>query len=144
MRRIGQRRHRRGVTLVELLFGMSTLLVGAVWLMAAYQWSVQLAEVSQQSNVALNDLRDMMERIKTTPFASLTANFPNNTANGPGGAQAYTNVVGGYSLVNEAITVTHTPNTGADPREMTVTLTWTNRNRTYQRALSTIRASQAS
>ena len=144
MKRLVRRRRTRGVTLVELLFGIAALLIGAVWLMAAYQWSVHLAEVSQQANVALNDLRDMMERIKTTPFTQLTVNFPNGTLNGPGGAQAYTNVVGGYTLNTEGITVTHNPNTGADPRELVVTLTWVNRGRTYQRMLSTMRASQAS
>ena len=138
------RRNEIGVTLVELLLAISVLVIAGVGLLGAYHSALHLTETAQQATVAVNDLKDIMERIKTTPFTQLQASFPSGAANGPGGAQAYTNVVGGYTLPNEQITVTHSPNTAADPRELIVRLTWTNRGRTYQRSVSTIRASQAS
>jgi hypothetical protein len=96
--------------------------------------------------VALNDLRDVMERIKTTPFTSLQQDFPNGAPNGVlgGGAERYGVVIGSYTLPEERITVTHHPSAAADPREMIVRITWTNRGRTYERTLSTMRASKAS
>jgi hypothetical protein len=114
--------------------------------MVAYQSALHLTEVSQQTNLALSDLRDMMERIKTTPFTALAAGFPNGAVNGVvgGGPDLYTGVVGGYPLANEQITVTHSPTTAADPRELIVQVQWTNRGRTYQRRATTVRSSQAS
>ncbi|MBI3331243.1 MAG: prepilin-type N-terminal cleavage/methylation domain-containing protein [Candidatus Omnitrophica bacterium] len=137
-------RSRAGMTLVELLITIGVLVVAGVWLLSAYHSALHLTEVAQQTTVALNDLRDMMERIKATPFVQLQTNFPHNVANGPGGAQAYANVVGGYTLPAEQITVTHTPSVTADPRELSAQVTWTNRGRSYQRRITTVRASQAS
>jgi type II secretory pathway pseudopilin PulG len=131
-----------GVTLVELLLAIVVVTISGIGLMGAYQWSLHLAEVAQQANMATNDLRDMMERIKTTAFTQLNTNFPNGTVNGPA-VNLYTAVVGGFTLSTEQITVTHSPNTAADPRELIVLLTWTNRGRQYQRQLSTMRSSQA-
>ena len=132
---------RRGVTLVEVLVSISVLVLCVVGVAWAYQSSLHLAEVSQQASVAVNDLKDMMERIKATPFTQLTANFPNGVANGSAG---YAVAIGNYTLPSEQITVTHTPSTAADPRQLTVQVTWTNGGRVYQRSTSTMRSSQAS
>ena len=130
-------RGRGGMTLVELLIAIVIAVIGGVWLLASYHSILHLTEVSQQSVTALNDLKDVMERIKATSFSQLTATFPTGVAG------AYNGVVGGYTLPNQQITVTHQPNIAADPRELVVQVTWINRNRTYQRSLSTMRASRA-
>ena len=137
---------RRGMTFVELLLAMGVLVVSGVWLLGAYQSSLRLTEAAQQTKVALNDLRDMMERIKTTPFSRLDDDFPSGAPDGivGAGANRYAAVVGGYSLPTERITVTHRPDAAADPREMVVEVTWTNRGRAYQRSVATVRASEAS
>jgi type II secretory pathway pseudopilin PulG len=135
----------RGVTLVELLLAVTVVIISSVSLMVAYQSALHLTEVSQQSNLALNDLRAMMERIKTTPFTALNARFPTGAINGVVGAgpDQYTGVVGGYALSGEQITVTLAPSTAADPRELVVQVQWTNRGRVYQRRATTMRTSQA-
>jgi len=140
------RRKTGGMTLVELLLGIGVLVLSGVWLLGAYHSSLHLTETAQQTKVALNDLRDMMERIKATPFTRLDDDFPNGAPDGMVGAgpNRYTAVVGGYSLPNERITVTHTPDPAADPRELVVQITWTNRGRAYQRSVATVRASEAS
>lgn len=139
-------RHRRGVLLIEILFAIGILLVAAVWLLVAYHSSMQVSELGQQTSVALDDLKDMMERIKATPFNSLTNNFPNGAVNGVVGLgpEQYGVIIGGYTLTSEQITVTHQPGTNADPREMIVRVTWVNRGRTFQKSVSTMRASRAS
>ena len=133
----------RGSLLVELLIGFGAMVIAAVWLLTAYHSSLQLTEVAQQAAVALDDLKDMMEKIKSTPFAQLATDFPNGTANG-GVPDKYGTVVGGYSLQTEQVTVTHQPNAAADPRELVVQVTWTNGGRTHQRRVSTMRSSRAS
>lgn len=141
------RRHQEGgLTLVELLLALVTLVVGGVWLLGAYQASIHLTEVSRQSSIAMSDLDDLLERIQATPFAQLAADFPDGAVNGVVGAgpDRYGAVIGGYGLASEQITVTHTPSAAADPRELVVQVSWTHRNRTYQRQLSTVRSSQAS
>ena len=127
-----------GVLLAELLLAVAAIFIAGVWLLGAYHSSFTLIEASQQTNVAVSDLKDLMERIKTTPFTQLNADFPN------GAVADYSAVTGGYTLPNEQIAVTHSPNPNADPRELTVQLNWINRGRAYQRTLSTVRASEAS
>ena len=134
-----------GMTLVELLVAVMVVALGGLWLLGAYHSVIELTDVSQQSDVAINDLRDMMERIKTTPFTALTTSFPNGAVNGitGGGPNLYAPIVGTYTLGGEQITVAHRPNAAADPRELVVTLQWSHGGRTYQRALSTIRVSES-
>jgi hypothetical protein len=132
------RRGTAGVLLAELLLAITAILIAGVWLLGAYQSSFTLIEASQQTNVAVNDLKDVMERIKTTPFTQLNADFPD------GAAADYSAVTGGYTLTGEQITVTHSPNQTADPKELTVQVNWTTRGRAYQRTLSTVRSSEAS
>ena len=134
-------RPRAGMTLVELLIAIAVFVVAGVWLLSAYHSALHLTEVAQQTTVAIDDLRDMMERIKATPFSQLAANFPNGVANGAAG---YAVAIGTYTLPNQQVTVTHAPSVTADPRELIVQVTWTNRGRVHQRSTSTVRSSQAS
>src|SRR3989338_5943300 len=124
-------RERRGVTLVEILFALVVVVISGVWLMVAYQSALHLTEVSQQANAALSDIRDMMERIKTTPFTALDASFPTGAVNGVVGAgpDLYTGIVGGYALTGEQVTGTHSPSAAAGPREPIVQVPGTNRGR---------------
>ena len=136
----------RGMTLVELLIAIVLVVLGGLGLLGGYQSILALTEVSQQADGALNYLRDLMERIKTTPFTSLTATFPDGAVNGivGQGPNLYAPIVGNYTLTGEQITVSHQPTTVSDPRELNVVLQWTNRGRTYQRTLSTMRVSESS
>ena len=127
-----------GVLLAELLLSIVAIFIAGVSLLGAYQASFTLIEASQQTNVAVNDLKDLMERIKTTPFTQLTADFPN------GAVTDYSAETGGYTLPNEQIRVTHSPNQNASPRELIVQVNWVTHGRAYQRTLSTVRASEAS
>ncbi len=137
---------RAGFTLVELLFTILILVISGLGILGAYTSSFKLVRVAQQTNIAMNDVRDIIERIKSTSFTQLTTNFPNGAANGivGTGADKYGVIIGGYTLPTEQITVTYQPNTTADPVELVVQLQWTSGGRTYQQSFSTIRASKAS
>ncbi len=136
-------RNSRGVLLAEILLAISAILVAGVWLLGAYGSAIGLSNAAQQSNIAMNDLKDMMEQIKSTSFNQLTTNFPDGVVNG-GNPDKYSAVVGGYGLTNEQITVTHRPNTAADPKELVVQITWTDGGRQYTKTLTTYRTSRAS
>ena len=130
--------HARGMTLVETLISMLIFVLSCVWLTAAYHSVLELNRVSEQTMVALNDLQDMMERVRSSPFTQLAVSFPNGVAGG------YAPIVGGYTLPNEQIIVTHLPDTVADPRELIVEVNWFDSNRLYRRRLSTVRTSELS
>ncbi len=134
-----------GLVLLELFFAIGVIIVAALWLLTAYHASLHLTEIAHQESLAFDDLKDIMEQIKATPFNQLTTSFPNGVVNGVvGGVDKYGALIGGYGLANEQITVLHQPNTAADPRELVVQLSWTNQGRTYQKSVSTIRSSKAS
>lgn len=131
--------HRGGLTLIELVLAVVVLVLAGLAVLGAYQASYHLTEVSQQMGIALKDLKDMMERIKTSPFNTLATAFPNGVVGG-GAVDQYGPIVGGYNLPTEQITVTY-PTPGTNPLEILVTVTWMNRNRTYSRSLATFRTS---
>ena len=125
------RRHDFGVSLIEVLFAIGVIVIGGLWLLGAFQSGIQLTDASQDSSVAIEDLKDMMERIKTTPFnANLPVTFPDGVAGdetiGAGadvgtGADQYPAVVGvdltgdgvrDYTLSSEQITVTYRDKNG--------------------------------
>ena len=134
-------RTRRGVLLTEVLFAISAILMAGVWLLGAYSSAIHLASVAQQSTIALDDLKDIMEKIKSTAFTQLNVNFPNGTVNGTA-PNLYSTVVGGYGLNNEQITVTHLPNAAADPKQLVVQLIWADGARQYTRTMQTFRSSR--
>lgn len=136
-------RNHRGVLLAEVLFAIAAILMAGVWLLGAYGSAIGLSSVAQQNNIAMNDLKDMLEKIKITPYSQLTANFPTGSVNG-GNPDKYSAVVGGYDLTNEQITVTHQPNTAADPKELVVQVTWTSGSRQYSKTMTTLRTSKSS
>ncbi len=136
-------RTQHGFLLAEILFAVAAILMAGVWLLGAYGSAIGLSSVAQQNNIAMNDLKDMLEKIKITPYSQLTANFPTGSVNG-GSPDKYSAVVGGYGLTNEQITVTHQPNTAADPKELVVQVTWTSGSRQYSKTMTTLRTSKSS
>lgn len=135
-----------GMTLIEMLVTLALLIVSGLWALSSYQSILHLAEVAGQTTLAINHLKDMMEAIKATPFSQLAGDFPHDTPGGPGGT-AYAAIVGNAPddrLPEEQVIVRHRPTASANPRELEVEVTWTNRNREYSRTLSTIRSDQTS
>jgi len=131
---------------MEVLVAVLVMVVAGLGLLGAYESAFQLRETSERSSLAIEHLKGMMEQIKATPFNQLTTNFPSGAVNGiiGAGAEKYGAIIGGYSLTNEQITVTHQPSTNADPRELVVQVSWTTGGRTYQKRMTTLRSSKAS
>jgi len=132
------KKNQKGITLVEILVATLITTVAIGGLLEAYRHFNTLAESTKQINTAMRDLTTMMERVRSTAFATIEINFPNGTIDG-GGANDYSAIVGGYSLTNEQIVVTY-PNPGANPLEIIITVQWTGpQARIYTKTLSTFR-----
>jgi hypothetical protein len=81
---------------------------------------------------------NMMEAIQCTPFNRIVGDFPNGVVDGTG-SHLYSNVVGGYSLQGEHISVSYA-NPATDPLEVFVSITWQDkRGDTRRRYLTTKR-----
>ena len=73
-----------GFTLVELLVASAILIITIVGILISYVRSLELAELSRNSSVAINASRSQIEQMKNTDFAQVTANFNNVTFTVPG------------------------------------------------------------
>lgn len=131
-------RHAKGMTLVELLIAALVFTISMAALLQSILGTLYLKEVSRDGATAAFHLSNMMERVRATSFNALAAQFPNGKADGPAG-NPYADIVGGYTLRNERITVRYTDSL-ADPREITARIQWSDsRNRPYALSVSTAR-----
>ncbi|MBN2097076.1 MAG: hypothetical protein JW714_01205 [Candidatus Omnitrophica bacterium] len=128
----------KGLSLIELLVAafIASFAIGAT--MICFSHVYYLSDLAKDTTVAVSDIRDMMEKIWSTPFEFIASNFPNGDADGPTDTE-YNTIVGGYNLNNEHLRVDYT-NPVADPLEIMITCTWTDlRGRAQTMQLATFR-----
>ncbi len=131
-------RTKAGVSLIEILVAVLIFTLAMGGLLSCIFSTMYLSEISRNSTIATADLRNIMEKIRATPFDHLTADFPHNVQDGPV-AKPYQDIVGGYRLVNEHITATYA-NPNSDPLEIKVTAVWQDkRGRNANASLYTFR-----
>jgi hypothetical protein len=128
-----RRNARAGALFVEILAAVLVLGLAGVGLVASYLSLHRLVSDGREMQVAVDDMRDMVERIHGTAFNSLATTFP-------AGVGVYTAVTGPYLLRNQQISIAY-PAVTPDKREIVVTLTWQQGNRTRTVSSSTIRTS---
>jgi prepilin-type N-terminal cleavage/methylation domain-containing protein len=111
-----------GMTLIEILIATLVFSLALGALLGSISAVVDVIDLSRDRTQVTLDLRNMLEKMRATPFDALTTKFPNNLLNGPA-SNPYSAIVGNYSLRSESIAVTY-PNPNADPLEMQVTVNW--------------------
>ncbi len=113
---------KRAMTLIEVLIAalIFSLVLGTI--LGSLEAIVDFLDYTRDSSQSTADLKNMMERLRATPFDSLTTKFTNGVTDGPG-SNLYTTIVGGYTLRNEHITVSYV-NPNVDPLEIKVTNAW--------------------
>lgn len=129
---------RQGTTLVEILVALLVFSLALGALLNTLTVIVDLVDTSRDKVVAISHLKNIMERIRATPFDYIAMRFSNGTVDGPTG-NPYVNIVGNYTLNNEQIVVTYT-NPNSDPLEIKSSLSWQSiKGRSYNVSLSTFR-----
>ena len=131
------RRHQSGMTLVELILAGLMLVIAGLGILGAILQGQTLLEHSSNTMRAVNDVEDLMEHIRTTPFDQVQARFPAGDPDG-GAVTDYRPIVGGYTLDGEHIVVTY-PSQTTGRIEILVTVNWMNRARPRSTSLSTVR-----
>ncbi|MFH1691193.1 MAG: hypothetical protein ABIC68_01275 [Candidatus Omnitrophota bacterium] len=116
--------NKKGTTLVEILVAVLVFSLALGALLNTLSVIVDLIDTSRDKATAITHLKNVMERIRATPFDYLTTRFPNGTVNGPAG-NPYVNITGNFSLTNEQVVITYAdPN--SDPLEIVSSLSWQN------------------
>lgn len=123
-----------GFTLLELMIGVTVLIIALVGLIAAYTGCFSLNESARNLTIAINDAQCVMEEIRAMNIpTNITAEgWTNWAANNP------PNGGGCNRLNNEAITVTYPSGTTATPLEILITVNWTEKNRQRSTRLATL------
>lgn len=133
------RASQKGVTFVEILLALVLFVISTTGIIGAHIAMSSLSDHSTQNMRASSDVLAIVEHIHATPFASIAVNFPAGLADG-GVGSPYSTLVGGYTLADEAITVTY-PSQTATRLEVLVTLNWTHKSRARSTSISTVRVS---
>ena len=131
----------RGATFIEIIIAVFIIAVAGSGIVAAHLSAEHLSEQATDTMQAVNDLEDLLEHVRSTPFANLQAVFPAGVANGGAGAPTpYERLVGPYTLDGESITVTY-PQVSPGRIELLVTANWSFRGRALTTNISTARTS---
>jgi type II secretory pathway pseudopilin PulG len=123
----------KGLTLVELMIVSLVLVVTIVTLLVVFINALNQIALAKEISIATEDLRDTLEKMKTTPFSAVTTQFPD-------GASVSESVVGGFNLRNENIIVRYPSGTGVDPLVIDTEISWLGKDgRTRSQTFRTIR-----
>ena len=112
----------RGVSLLEILVAVVIISFVSIAILETFLVNLNAAELNKGNTIAMVHLGNMLEKIKCTAFNELATLFPNGDEDGPAGNN-YADIVGGYTLDSEHITVTYV-DPSSDPLEIVITLTW--------------------
>jgi len=129
-------KYKRGLTLVEVMVAAVFIIIAIIALLGVFTVSLNYISRARELHVATDDLKDVLEKIKSTAFVDITTVFPDDTA-------VPESVVGTFQLDDEVIIVNYPDGTADDPLEIEVTITWTGRagGQTYSHTFKTLRTS---
>ena len=113
---------RTGFTLVELMLAAAILVIAILGLLAVLIHSMLMNESNNNLATAVNDAQYVLEQIKGLPYVNITSSYspPNFTINNE-------NITPGVTVSNIS----------DDLREVTVNVSWTERQRSRSVQLST-------
>ena len=135
-------------TLVEVMIVAFILVIAVLSLLRVYISALDLAARTKEVNIATDDLKDILEKVDSVPFAGLTTDFPDNCCLGPGctGTTCPGGVgiaSGEFLLDNEKIEVSYPDGGGINPLTIKVEATWTGRGgRAGSEVFKTIRTKE--
>jgi len=117
----------KGFSLLELMFGVSILLVVVIALLSAYINCMLLNESSRNLTTAANDAQFVLEQLKGLDYATrIATNFPSGFT-----LPTFTN------LINEQVAFDPAPTIGDSISKITVKVSWTERQKSRSFSLAT-------
>ncbi|MBI4549473.1 MAG: prepilin-type N-terminal cleavage/methylation domain-containing protein [Candidatus Omnitrophica bacterium] len=123
------KQNQRGFTFVELLVAIAIVIPVLMGMIGVNLYTFRVGETSRSVMTAMQDGHSVIESIRNVAnnqgLNAVAANFPSGQA-----------VAGFANLTNEQIIVTY-PNAAQDPLQITVTVTWLDRQRAMSRSLVT-------
>lgn len=124
------------ITLVELMIVAVIVFIGILSVWQVYIRAMNMVVQAKELNIATDDAKDVLEKIRAVPFANMLTAFP------PGAAVNPTTRLGApFALRDEVIRVTYPSGAGTDLVQVRVTVTWTGKDRrTYTRVFDTKRS----
>lgn len=128
--------NQKGFTLVELLFALVICMLVLTGVIQALLYLTSTSSSNKKRLQVLHDVQMTMERITGTTFVNLTTTFPNNQTLS---SAFVTNVLGGYKIPGETITVSYPNGAGSNPVEVLVTGQWPEQTATRNLTLRTFR-----
>jgi len=120
---------KRGFTLLELMFGVSVLLVTIIAVLSSLINCVFLSESSRNLATAANDAQYVLEQIKALALdydTCIATNFPSGYT-----MPTFTN------LKNEVVAFVPSPTIGSSISKITVKVSWTERQDSRSFSLAT-------
>lgn len=122
---------KRGFTLLELMFGVSVLLVAVIAALSSFINCTFLSESSRNLTTAANDAQYVLEQIKALDYATRIA--PPSGPNFPSGytLPTFTN------LKDEVAAFNPSPTIGPSISKITVKVSWTERQKSRSFSLAT-------
>jgi type II secretory pathway pseudopilin PulG len=130
----------KAVTLVEVMIVVLVILIAVGAVFGVFTASLALVVEARERTLATDDLEDVLEYIRTLPFAHITE--PGNGGFSDGGSVAGS-LVGGFLLENEQVTVRYPQGTDIDPLEIEVEVNWEGRyGRVFSQTFRTLRSSR--
>lgn len=115
---IGMKGFTGGFTLVEAMVSLMIVLFVLVPLLLAFAGALLEIMIAREISLADDDVKDVFEKLKLTPFPNLPVEFPD-------GASINENIIGGYLLSDEDIVVSYPEGIGGNPLAIQVTVSWT-------------------
>lgn len=80
-----RRRGRAGLSMIEVLVGMTLLTIGLLGYLQVLVGAVATSQLNREQTRALEAAREVMERLQATPRAEIFASFNSEPADDPGG-----------------------------------------------------------
>ncbi len=135
----GIRTKRRAFSLVEIMAATMLLVIGFLGIFATFHSSAKLREAAEETNMAMFELKSVVEYIFGRPFDHVTTLLPDGAvAEIPGVTDRGPHA--GLDLADKELVVTY-DDPSADPLHFTVTITWMSRLGTQRtESISTARA----
>ena len=126
---------RKGMTLIEVLLSIFIAAVVLVGVIEAMLYLTALSSSSKNRALVFQDMQMTMERISGTQLSSLPTTFPAGAVP----AAFVANVLRGYKIPTESVTIAYPNGTVGNPLEVVITGQWTERGGARSVSIRTFR-----